>query len=473
MKKIYTFLAVLCVAFFHPGAKEAMACDNSSFTLVSQTALGNNLYEYEVTFCAGGGQYGAEAQTYTWGIQLQGGATFSSYPASLTSPQTGAVYEPRPYGNYMMIYEVSSWPANSPYYWPNAWTCLEANCGPAAPQCVTFTIVTSGEPTAMVLMGAEASGVGVPPYGCNGNPEMVINLNGPVVEAGSDVEYCVGGCATLSGSVSGGTPPYSYYWSNGQTTPTITVCNTQNTLLTLTVIDDNGLVSHDQVSVIVQQPPVVDAGANQSINDGDCALLEGYANGSMYPYTYQWSNGGTTKDVTVCPSTTTTYTLTATDARGCSASDNVTVDVQDISCGRNRVYMCKNGRTACVRTSQVQSKLNRGWVLGPCNNRMAAPDYIEEEDITDEMTTYTEIFPNPAGEQVSIQYTFTENVDVNIEVYDIAGSKIRDVITNKSVQENVMGTETVSVNDFPSGVYFISISASNGERVMHKLMVAH
>lgn len=467
---------MLSVAFVYPGAGEALACDNSSFTLVSQTDLGGGLHEYVVTFCAGGGQsngyYGAEGQTGTWGIQLQGGATFSSYPGSLTSPQTGAVYTPTPYGNYMMVYQVSSWPANSPYYFPDAWTCLQANCGPAAPQCITFTIVTSGEPTAMVLMGAEAAGVGVPPYGCNGNPEMVINLNGPVVEAGNDVEYCVGGCATISGSATGGTPPYSYYWSNGQTTPTITVCNTQNTLLTLTVTDDNGLVSHDQVSVIVQQPPVVSAGADQSIYEGDCATLQGYANGSMYPYSYSWSNGANSISTNVCPNSTTTYTLTATDARGCSASDDVTVNVQSIGCGNNKVYMCKNGRTACVRTNQVQSKLNRGWVLGPCNNRLADPSLEQNEDLIEELGN-VEIFPNPANNQLTIQYSYPENVDVNIEVFNVAGSKVKDIITNKHVLENAQNTETISVAEYQNGLYFITISASNGEREVHKLMVAH
>jgi hypothetical protein len=39
--------------------------------------------------------------------------------------------------------------------------------------------------------------------------------------------------------------------------------------------------------------------------------------GGVLPYTYQWSNGATTKKQTVCPTATTTYTLIVKDANGC------------------------------------------------------------------------------------------------------------------------------------------------------------
>jgi hypothetical protein len=36
-------------------------------------------------------------------------------------------------------------------------------------------------------------------------------------------------------------------------------------------------------------------------------------------YTYKWSNGASTSTIEVCPKETTTYTLTVTDANGCSS----------------------------------------------------------------------------------------------------------------------------------------------------------
>jgi hypothetical protein len=44
---------------------------------------------------------------------------------------------------------------------------------------------------------------------------------------------------TLTATLSGGTPPFSYLWSNGATTPTITVSPTTGTDYTVTVTDIN------------------------------------------------------------------------------------------------------------------------------------------------------------------------------------------------------------------------------------------
>lgn len=482
MKTFYSLSATF--ALFFISAFSSHACDNSSFTLNSHTDLGGGLHEYTVTFCVGSGQsngqYGGSGQTGLWAVRLDGGASFVSYPATLTSPNTGAVYgaDNVTYGPDFLLYDVISWPSNSPFLFPGAWTCLEGNCGPATSTCVTFTYVTNGEPTTMTLMGAEAAGVGVPPYGCNGDPDMVINLQGLTVDAGNTAYYCTGGCTTLNATVSGGTAPYTYSWQtiygggNAGSAASITVCPTTNELYLLTVTDNNGLSSSDYVSVIVYQPPVVNAGADQSKYLGygpSCVTLSGNANGSMNPYTYQWSNGATTASTSVCPSVTTNYTLTATDARGCSASDVVTVTVTDIRCGNNKVKMCRNGRNYCISTNQVPQKLNQGYTLGQCGSNKNEEDLFEE--LIEEETTSL-IFPNPASTEATVNYTFTEDATVTISVYDVSGKLIKPVVTNKSVSAGIQNTEKISVEELPSGFYFVRISATNGEQIMHKLLIS-
>jgi hypothetical protein len=289
MKTFYSILAAFVL--IGAGAFNSQACNNSSFTLNSHVDLGGGLHQYTVTFCAGSGQGGAEGQTGLWAVRLDGGATFSSFPATLTSPNTAAVYgaDNVSYGPEYLVYDAISWPSNSPYFFPNAWTCLEGNCGPAQATCVTFTYVTNGVPTSMTLMGAEAAGVGVPPYGCNGDPDMVINLGSLMVDAGNTVSYCVGGCAALNASVSGGTTPYTYSWAAQYnagivgTSASLTVCPTANELYLLTVTDANGLTNSDYVSVVVYQPPVANAGADKTKYIGygaQSVTLNGSGNGS-------------------------------------------------------------------------------------------------------------------------------------------------------------------------------------------------
>lgn len=65
----------------------------------------------------------------------------------------------------------------------------------------------------------------------------------------------------------------------------------------------------------------------------NCTTLQGSAAGGVAPYTYSWSPGGSTPNsanTKVCPTTTTSYTLTVTDAQGCTHLDDVTVYVRDV-----------------------------------------------------------------------------------------------------------------------------------------------
>ena len=476
MKTLYSILAALVLT--GTSAFISQACDNSSFTLNSHVDLGGGLHQYTVTFCAGSGQGGAEGQTGLWAVRLDGGATFSSYPATLTSPNTAAVYgaDNVSYGPEYLVYDAISWPSNSPYFFPNAWTCLEGNCGPAQATCVTFTYVTVGVPTSMTLMGAEAAGVGVPPYGCNGEPDMVINLGSLTVDAGADVAFCIGGCASLSAAVSGGTAPYTYSWApqyNGGaslTSANITVCPTQNELYHLTVTDANGLTNSDFISVVVHQKPTVNAGTDKVKYIGygaTCVTLSGSANGTMPAYTYSWSNGAATASTSVCPNITTNYTLTATDAYGCSNSDVAQVRVYDIRCGSNKIKMCKNGTTYCVPNNQVQSKLNQGFTIGGCGMNKTDESIIELSE-----ETMSSIFPNPASAEVTLSYTFVDDVTVSVSVFDVSGRLLHTISSNISAFAGEQNTQTIPVSGLPSGFYFVGINASNGESIMHKLMVA-
>lgn len=116
-----------------------------------------------------------------------------------------------------------------------------------------------------------------------------------------------------------GTAPYTYVWSNGGSTTTIT--NLAAGTYTVTVSDANGC-SH-ATSVELLGPTKVNA--NATATNATCGL-PGSASvaptGGTGPYTVSWNNGSTNFTITVQPGT---YTVTVTDSKGCTATATTTV----------------------------------------------------------------------------------------------------------------------------------------------------
>ena len=125
----------------------------------------------------------------------------------------------------------------------------------------------------------------------------------------------------ISVSSTGGVGPYSYLWNTGQTTGTIS--NLSAGTYVLNVTDANGCVKDStivltggSINLIVNSSDVTCGGSN----DGSATA---FASGGRDPYTYAWSNGSNGTFIgNLAPGT---YTVTATDADGCSATNSVTV----------------------------------------------------------------------------------------------------------------------------------------------------
>ncbi|UTW67773.1 T9SS type A sorting domain-containing protein [bacterium SCSIO 12643] len=124
-------------------------------------------------------------------------------------------------------------------------------------------------------------------------------------------------------SPSGGTAPYNYAWSNGATTASITGV-TANTYM-VTITDNNGITATSSVNITEPSGLLVQAIVDSNVT------CNGFSNGGAsagallgtFPHTYTWSNGATTPSITGV--TANTYTVTATDNNGCTATNSVTI----------------------------------------------------------------------------------------------------------------------------------------------------
>lgn len=128
---------------------------------------------------------------------------------------------------------------------------------------------------------------------------------------------------SITANAGGGTPPYSYLWSNSDTGQTIT--GLVAGLYSVTVTDINGCSS--TASAVVSEPTALVI--NSSVNDVSCA---GFNNGSIdlsvgggiFPYTYSWTGGSTNQDLTNVGGGN--YSVTVSDNNGCEITQSFTIN---------------------------------------------------------------------------------------------------------------------------------------------------
>ena len=180
----------------------------------------------------------------------------------------------------------------------------------------------------------------------------------PTISAGVDATICSGKTTTLTAT--GGT---AYIWSNAITTATNTVKPTTSTTYTVTGSNATNCSATDAVIVTVNALPTISAGADATICLGKTTTLT--ATGGT---AYIWNNTITTATNSVNPATTTTYTVTGSNAANCSATDAVIVTVNTLPtinagadatiCSGKATTLTATGGTAYIWSNAITTATN-------------------------------------------------------------------------------------------------------------------
>ncbi|MBL7828863.1 MAG: VCBS repeat-containing protein [Saprospiraceae bacterium] len=154
--------------------------------------------------------------------------------------------------------------------------------------------------------------------GCTGAGVVLITepLSLLLDASADNLTLCSDGTTSVFALVEGGTPPYSFFWDNGQTDSLIIVATAGNYAVTLT--DMRGCTAVDSVQ-IGSIPPFsilldsLNHASGPTHADGSVFV---HTSGGLSPFSYLWSNGDTTQNLTsVAPGN---YSLTVTDGAGCT-----------------------------------------------------------------------------------------------------------------------------------------------------------
>lgn len=134
------------------------------------------------------------------------------------------------------------------------------------------------------------------------------------------VANCTNGTASVTAT--GGVLPYTYQWSNGANSPSIS--GLIQGVYTATVTDAQGCVSNGGWNAAYVQQ-AISINVNASVTNATCVQTDGsaivFASGGMPPYSYLWSNAQTGQTLTAVPAGN--YHVVATDANGCISFQTV------------------------------------------------------------------------------------------------------------------------------------------------------
>ncbi len=222
---------------------------------------------------------------------------------------------------------------------------------------------------------------------------------------------CFNQCDAFASVESNGIAPFTFQWSNGESTDSIG--NLCAGIFFVTVTDSNGVSAIN--NIVISEPSQItltDTITNatcQSCPNGTATIN---ATGGSPPFSYSWSNGATSS--TVDSLTVGTYYVIVTDINNCEVIDTIMVDFDS---GINQFQ----------------------------NNN----------------SQFT-IFPNPVSDELTIQLN-SPCINCKIEITNTIGVKISSQEIKSSITE-------LNIKTLPSGVYFIKLQTQTGVTQVKKFV---
>jgi hypothetical protein len=254
--------------------------------------------------------------------------------------------------------------------------------------------------------------------GCMLNDSVTIYVNpASIANAGNDISYCLGGSGSIGApSIAGLT--YSWTPTAGLNNPSISnpTSNISYSLsYDLMVTNASGCTYSDSVRVTVNPLPAVSAGPDLLINPGALTNLNATPGPGSFSYAWAPANlvsSSNTQATQTNPTVSTAYSVTITDANGCTGTDEMMV-----------------------------------YIIGTGINEL------------DEMLNLS-IYPNPFANNAFLEYELTESDKINISIFSITGLQLNEVCN----QQQNPGKYKVALpcENLAAGSYLVFFKSNNG-----------
>ncbi|MBP7532970.1 MAG: pre-peptidase C-terminal domain-containing protein [Chitinophagales bacterium] len=227
--------------------------------------------------------------------------------------------------------------------------------------------------------------------------------------------------------LSGAAAPFDFQWDNegyvrfsiDLETNIVTVVTAANAIFTVTITDSDGC---QQVISNGDNNDIFAITSYTTTEDDQTGIgaVDITVQGGSGSYSYEWSNGATTQDIS------------------------------GLSSGWYNVLVTDNGSGA----------VEEGWYWVAEDTRGRKVD----------MSSQMQIMPNPAINNTTISFVVGNNAKATVAVYDVTGKQVGNVY-NGAVEANKVITVDYSTASLPSGIYTTVLTTNTGVVKQQKLVV--
>jgi hypothetical protein len=283
-------------------------------------------------------------------------------------------------------------------------------------------------------------------------------------------------------TATGGTGAYTYDWGAGLTTEDLN--GLSDGTYSVTITDANGCTTTS--SATITEPATAlsasSTSTNVSCNGSSNGTVTVNVNGGTAPYSFNWGGGVTTQNITGLVAGT--YTVSITDANGCTAltSSTVGTDVSNISVSYTSTditfnggndgtiditvlggtapitYLWSNGATTEDLNGLTQG--NYTVTITDGNGCVAIETVIISAPVAISLTAANSwnanIFPNPAEYQTMVAVELNAVSNVRIRLVNSLGQ----IIKTAEYTDVINVQHSLNIAELPAAIYMIEISAN-------------